>query len=385
MDKSTTCARHPDGTASELWRSLSYQVGDEHANRICSCIDLYCRVMNLPVERLRSHVPGASPVGPTPQKVVSPGFQPVAQALEELRMVVAAVGGHFVKDTQPCTSSLLATLRERFTALEDAIDARIATERREHPMYVAEVVGAGRLPELVPDEPWEVVGDAKAAWIHTREKRLFVLGPLSGAVPALRLVCDIVNEARSVVRDAQAPSKVRELFEMWEAREMAQVTLPFETMTINQARTRMARVLHALHEQGVKAAWEMAYQSLNYPPSSSEIAKEKPDTDRGLYRKYSVKRMDGTSAPGQKHEGCEYFVLDLDHDPYALPAIRAYFMSCARAFPTLASDLAKKALKLDERWKNAGATFGAITNSISIDPKNVRTIVGWTHDNKPLR
>ena len=172
MDKSTTCARHPDGTASELWRSLSYQVGDEHANRICSCIDLYCRVMNLPVERLRSHVPGASPVGPTPQKVVSPGFQPVAQALEELRMVVAAVGGHFVKDTQPCTSSLLATLRERFTALEDAIDARIATERRER--VILSLSGAGKVREyqLKLTVQYQVTDNSGKVTIPTSEIQL---------------------------------------------------------------------------------------------------------------------------------------------------------------------------------------------------------------------
>ena len=70
-------------------------------------------------------------------------------------------------------------------------------------------------------------GDAKAAWIHTQGERLFARAPL-GAVPALRLVCDIVRrgpERRAGCRAQQ----VRELFEMWEAREVAQVTLPFET------------------------------------------------------------------------------------------------------------------------------------------------------------
>lgn len=44
----------------------------------------------------------------------------------------------------------------------------------------------------------------------------------------------------------------------------------------------------------------------------------------GLYRKYDVRRTDGRDAPGFKHHGCRYFVLDLDHDEHARAAIRAY-------------------------------------------------------------
>ena len=45
------------------------------------------------------------------------------------------------------------------------------------------------------------------------------------------------------------------------------------------------------------------------------------DTTRGLYRKFRIERVDGSDAPGGKHDGCQYFVLDLDHDPHALPAL----------------------------------------------------------------
>lgn len=45
---------------------------------------------------------------------------------------------------------------------------------------------------------------------------------------------------------------------------------------------------------------------------------------RGLFRKFVVERTDGKSAPGRKHDGCEYFVLDLTHDQRAIPALRAY-------------------------------------------------------------
>jgi len=59
----------------------------------------------------------------------------------------------------------------------------------------------------------------------------------------------------------------------------------------------------------------------------------------GLYDKFRVERTDGTSAVGQKHDGCEYFVLDLDHDPHALPALKAYAESCRASYPALARDL----------------------------------------------
>lgn len=46
--------------------------------------------------------------------------------------------------------------------------------------------------------------------------------------------------------------------------------------------------------------------------------------DRGLTRKYQVQRHDGRDGSGQKHEGCEYFVLDLTHDKNARVAASAY-------------------------------------------------------------
>jgi hypothetical protein len=59
----------------------------------------------------------------------------------------------------------------------------------------------------------------------------------------------------------------------------------------------------------------------------------------GIYEKFNVTRTDGRSAPGEKHEGCPYFVLDLKHDPFAWPAILAYAKACESEYPSLASDL----------------------------------------------
>ena len=63
------------------------------------------------------------------------------------------------------------------------------------------------------------------------------------------------------------------------------------------------------------------------------------DKTRGLYNKFTVTRNDGSSDPGGKHFGCEYFVLDLTHDKHAAAALRAYAESCAAEYPLLAADL----------------------------------------------
>lgn len=64
------------------------------------------------------------------------------------------------------------------------------------------------------------------------------------------------------------------------------------------------------------------------------------DKTRGLYDKFTVTRTDGSSEIGGKHEGCGYFVLDMDHDPHAIPALRAYAESArADGYESLADDL----------------------------------------------
>jgi hypothetical protein len=76
------------------------------------------------------------------------------------------------------------------------------------------------------------------------------------------------------------------------------------------------------------------------------------DPERGLYEKYRVQRTDGSDAPGEKHDGCEYFVLDLTHDDFAIPAIQAYAMACADKYPSLSEDLLRKV-----REAHAGRTL----------------------------
>jgi len=68
----------------------------------------------------------------------------------------------------------------------------------------------------------------------------------------------------------------------------------------------------------------------------------KPAEEQGLFNKFIVMRTDGKDAPGEKHHGCAYFVLDLDHDRHAPAAMRAYASACSETHPALAADLVAK-------------------------------------------
>jgi hypothetical protein len=63
------------------------------------------------------------------------------------------------------------------------------------------------------------------------------------------------------------------------------------------------------------------------------------DKALGLYDKFIVERKDLSSVLGGKHEKCQYFVLDANCDPHAIPALLAYAESCKTDYPQLAVDV----------------------------------------------
>lgn len=78
------------------------------------------------------------------------------------------------------------------------------------------------------------------------------------------------------------------------------------------------------------------------------------DHDKGLYDKFTVFRNDGQSAVGCKHHRCDYFVLDLTHDPYAADALLAYASACKGSHPMLSLDLVAKVVEITERFREEG-------------------------------
>jgi len=97
------------------------------------------------------------------------------------------------------------------------------------------------------------------------------------------------------------------------------------------------------------------------------------DKSKGLYDKFTVARTDGQSEQGKKHDGCNYFVLDLNHDPFAYEAVRVYAQQCRREYPLLANDLISKLMELRIRE----LTVKGLSHLSPID--NVRCNKGHVH------
>jgi hypothetical protein len=74
----------------------------------------------------------------------------------------------------------------------------------------------------------------------------------------------------------------------------------------------------------------------------------KSNKEQGLFRKYDVRRTDGSDKPGGKHENCNYFVLDLVHDKAAHVALAAYAYAIEKEYPLLAADIWQQ---LYELWE----------------------------------
>jgi len=61
--------------------------------------------------------------------------------------------------------------------------------------------------------------------------------------------------------------------------------------------------------------------------------------NKAIYPKYMVYRMDGKDNVGEKHEKCDLFVLDLTHDPAAIPAMAMFVTACADDRPALSASV----------------------------------------------
>lgn len=69
-----------------------------------------------------------------------------------------------------------------------------------------------------------------------------------------------------------------------------------------------------------------------------------PDTERGLYRKYELFRVN--EDPDHHFQICEpFFVLRYATDPHARAALVAYAESCRKDYPQLADDLIAEVTK----------------------------------------
>jgi hypothetical protein len=51
-------ALHQPGRHTEFWRTISWHVGDDHADVICGIIDLYCWVAGIDTKKFHKPPPG---------------------------------------------------------------------------------------------------------------------------------------------------------------------------------------------------------------------------------------------------------------------------------------------------------------------------------------
>lgn len=98
----------------------------------------------------------------------------------------------------------------------------------------------------------------------------------------------------------------------------------------------------------------------------------KTNAQQGVYRKFDVRRTDGSSEPGGKHHGCEYFVLDVTHDPHARAALAAYAAAVEATHPTLAADMRDRyGLAAHHRPAPAALLVRDIANDLGVSALDV--------------
>ncbi len=81
--------------------------------------------------------------------------------------------------------------------------------------------------------------------------------------------------------------------------------------------------------------------------------------DQSIYHKFNVRRTDGKDDPGQKHDGCDYLIVDLNHDEQALAILDFAAYRYASTRPTYAESLRIKADVI--RTRRAAANYHAGT------------------------
>jgi hypothetical protein len=135
---------------------------------------------------------------------------------------------------------------------------------------------------------------------------------------------------------------------------------------------RMVREIERLHVRNYHLILRERERFIESPTDKHSI---------GVYHKFNVSRTDGSDKPGGKHDGCEYFVLDLTHDPFAKIAAAAYANACEREYPALAADMRKhyglsepvKVMEVIE-WLTMGKHLGLVANVENVTDELARAI-----------
>jgi hypothetical protein len=220
---------------------------------------------------------------------------------------------------------------------------------------------------------------------------------------------DIVNAA--LARRAPAPADERALFEatvdqrhprdrnmpdgsynspylhiaweVWQLARAAHQAAPAQPLGVKIAATNEA----AQPCGGREYCGRMPFCGCGDEPLFPERDTSKPAEQQGIFRKFDVRRVDGSDKSGGKHYGCRYYVLDLTHDQHAPAAMRAYAAACRATHPQLAADIeaefgAAPAQPRTPVSSSGGASGEWFTISMS---RPLTFTLGYTHTVTPVQ
>ena len=157
---------------------------------------------------------------------------------------------------------------------------------------------------------------------------------------AIRLLCARAErDVRKALAAQPAPAPAGEPVAWFESEESAR-NRPIKEVMHGMLHTG---IWHFSQPQTSNPVWTLHAPVANAGQAQASAFPER-DTSKtaeqqGMFRKFDVRRVDGSDAPGGKHHGCRYFVLDLDHDVHAQAAMTAYGISCAETHPELSADI----------------------------------------------
>lgn len=199
-------------------------------------------------------------------------------------------------------------------------------------------------PPQVPIETTEWILDnpdkAKAEFRERAAKaQQFWKTPVDGSDPIAQAIAERLRRDTETEIDPATGNKkpiAASLLTLTREEAIAQL------LAIGTAADRSVAEDRLLHARELLAAHEQIHGLIESAVAEDIILRAYVrwmDRTVGLYRKFDVRRTDGSSDPGRKHASCDYFVLDWNHDPFMPPAALAYATACEVTHPALAADL----------------------------------------------
>lgn len=207
--------------------------------------------------------------------------------------------------------------RHRMTCRLCQYESKLASRAREEPVFV----------EKLPASSPKVKRASKSELINMACDVVFTLKKTRATT------WEVILKAEELLHHLEKSEELdlRPLYNWFSTYEHQQMpTVPACLDILNQMRSDQFQWQNYIKHMGPTRP--------SLPTRDTNLSGE----EQGLFNKFTVVRNDGSSSHGKKHDGCEYFVLDVDHDPYSKAAVLAYAEACKETHPLLSADLIKR-------------------------------------------